>query len=274
MILSAMSADASMPTASSNSVLVSFFTTTFPIQAPEQSFSIPLSTLPEGLNLIIRSILSLPENDGNAFDFLHNDEYIGSSLESFLRRRRANFEELLHIEYTPALQAQEGSKLPHDDWVSSLRAPVLNNSTVLLTAAYDHCVRLWSGDECLALGAMHTEAVKELALHPNPSAALESAVRSDNSKKKSSGAKRKTDLPDMCFISGGKDAKIGVWRYASDSGSLQCISSIAAHIASVDTVCIQPVSGALLASGSWDTTVKVFEWSVEARAVQYMRGGF
>eukprot|EP00658_Telonema_sp_P-2_P013316 TRINITY_DN15044_c0_g1_i2.p1 TRINITY_DN15044_c0_g1~~TRINITY_DN15044_c0_g1_i2.p1 ORF type:complete len:169 (-),score=62.79 TRINITY_DN15044_c0_g1_i2:36-542(-) len=91
-----------------------------------------------------------------------------TTLDKFMRRRGLSTEEIMHIEYTPALQAKEGNKLPHDDWVASVRAPFNGDANFLITGSYDNCVRVWSGEECLAVGAGHSEAVKEVAFHPVP----------------------------------------------------------------------------------------------------------
>ena len=103
---------------SSGNVVVSFFTTTCAQHMPDQTFSIPVTTLPEGLQRLVDSVL---ENESMPFDFLVNDEFVGTSLERFLRKRKINMEEVVAIEYTPAMQAQEGSKMPTPDLEAKLK---------------------------------------------------------------------------------------------------------------------------------------------------------
>lgn len=236
-------------TASSGNVVVSFFTTTCQQHMPEQTFSIPLTTLPEGLQRLVDSVL---EAATMPFDFLINDEFVGTSLERFLRKRKISMEEVIAIEYTPAMQAQEGSKMPHDDWVGSVRAPQGGNSSLLLTAAYDHCVRVWSNEECIAIGAKHTEAVKEVAIHPlaPPAGALATKARGKKS--------REAQVDPFYFVSSGKDGRMIAWEYRD--AALRTLGVAQAHVGSVDTVDISK-DGTLVASGSWDTSVKVFQWS-------------
>ncbi|CAJ08198.1 conserved hypothetical protein [Leishmania major strain Friedlin] len=231
--------------ANGGSAVVTFFTTTYSKPMPEQSFSVPLNVLPDGLNQLVQNVLGV---EGQNFDFLYKDEYIGTTLFRFLQRRGISCEELLNIEYTPALQAKEGNLLPHDDWVSSVRAPYRNNAELLLTGSYDHCVRLWDGDSCLALGSFHREAVKEVALHP---------VAPASSK---TGRKRTRLDGDFMFASASKDGSVAAWKLDSTSSHMQLLGSIQAHTDGVDSVAIAPGDGRLVATASWDTTVKVFNW--------------
>lgn len=235
---------------SGGNAMVTFFTTTYDRSMPEQSFSVPLNVLPDGLNQLVQSVLGV---EGQTFDFLYKDEYIGTTLLRFLQRRGISYEELLNIEYTPALQAKEGSLLPHDDWVSSVRAPYLGNAELLLTGAYDHCVRLWDGENCVALGSFHREAVKEVALHPVvPAATAASAGKATRKRTRLDG--------DFVFASASKDGSVAAWQLDSANSRMQLLGSIQAHTDGVDSVAVAPGEGRLVATASWDSTVKVFAW--------------
>lgn len=244
----AMTGQAAVGTAAGASVPVMFYTTTFHTHMPEQVLTIPVTVLPQGLNEIVNTMLSL--DPPVPFDFLVKDEYVTTTLDRFMRRRGITGEETLQLEYTPAMQAKEGNKLPHDDWVSSVRAPVCGQSSLLLTGAYDRCVRLWNGEECLAVGSGHTEAVKEIALHPHRVEATEAKV----------GKKRQhASVGSFTFASGSKDGSVIAWHYDDATMTIKAIGGVKQHLGSVDTVDISP-DGALLATGSWDKTVKVFSW--------------
>ncbi|CCW65803.1 unnamed protein product [Phytomonas sp. EM1] len=236
----------------SGSALVTFFTTTFSKSAPEQTFSIPLNVLPDGLNQLLKSLLEVEEQN---FDFIYNDEYIGTSLSRFLRRRGISHEQLLNIEYTPALQAKEGTLLPHDDWVSSVRAPYCGNAEMLLTSSYDHCVRVWDGDNCVALGSFHKECVKEVCVHSIVDSSA--ATRSGETRKRNRAAAASSDF---LFVSVSKDGSLASWRYNDASGQVQLVGSVHAHTDGIDSVHVLPVEGSLVVTASWDATVKVFNW--------------
>ncbi|KAH9600938.1 NLE protein [Trypanosoma melophagium] len=232
-------------------VMVTFFTTTYAKAMPEQSYSVPLSTLPEGLSTLVQSVLGV---EGQPFDFLLSDEYIGTSLQNFLGRRGVSYEELLNVEYTPALQAKEGALLPHDDWVSSVRAPVAGCAAVLLTGSYDHCVRLWDGENCVALGTYHDECVKEVCLHPlRPTTA---ADKQETSRKR----KRVSQLEDFMCVSSSKDGSVVAWQFDAAAAQLKPLGAVKSHMDGVDSVDVSPGTGAFVASASWDCSVKVFEW--------------
>ncbi|CCW71632.1 unnamed protein product [Phytomonas sp. Hart1] len=249
---------AGRPEDDAGNVLVTFFTTTFAKAAPEQTFSVPLNVLPDGLNQLLKSVLAVADVD---FDFLYQDEYISTSLSRFMRRRGVGVEGLLALEYSPALRAAEGPLRPHDDWVSAVRAPYGGGGEVLLTSSYDHGVRVWEGETCLALGSFHRECVKEVCIHSMLGPAGGGAK----------GETRKRDRPaaalgDFLFVSAGKDGSLASWRYREGSGGVELLGSIHAHRDGVDAVDVLPVEGRLVASASWDATVKVFNWAEQLQS--------
>lgn len=247
------------------SAMVTFYTTTYPKAMPEQTYSVPLNVLPDGLSKLVQTILEVDESQ--RFDFLYNDEYIGTSFERFLQRRRISYEELLNIEYTPALQAKEGTLLPHDDWVSSVRAPFLGNAELLLTGAYDHCVRMWDGENCLALGTFHKECVKEVCVHslstPDPAT---QAAGAKGTRKRTRGKASGAADSDVFFASCSKDGSVAAWCYDSAASEMKLLGCVHAHADGIDSMHISPAAAEgsaakrLVATGSWDTTVKVFNW--------------
>jgi ribosome biogenesis protein YTM1 len=213
---------------------------------------VPAATLPEGLNALLNTELGL--RPPLPFDFLLADEFIATSLEKVLRRRGVSAEQVLRIEYAPAMRAQEGSKLPHDDWASCVRAPVAGNSKLLVTAAYDRCVRVWSGEACVSLGTSHLDAVKRVAVVP--ASVQAAAVRA-------SGQRRQRDvpvegLPAFDLASTSKDGCLKLWNF--DGAQLSVVASTEAHIDSVDALAVDE-AGRLVCTGSWDKTVKVFAWA-------------
>lgn len=230
-----------------------FYTTSFHKQMPDQVFTIPTTALPAALSEIVNQMLSL--DPPVPFDFLIGEEYVMTTLDKFMRRRGLTTEEIMHIEYTPALQAKEGNKLPHDDWVASVRAPFNGDANFLITGSYDNCVRVWSGEECLAVGAGHTEAVKEVAFHPVPV-----ELSAEPSAKKIGKKRPQSEVgSNVAFASASMDGSVRTWVYDAATSKITATGSIAQNVGSVDSVTISP-DGRLLACGSWDKTVKVFDW--------------
>nr|CCC90239.1 unnamed protein product [Trypanosoma congolense IL3000] len=241
-------------------VMVTFFTTTYDKAMPEESYSVPINITPEGLNALVQNVLGVDEH---RFDFLHKEEYIATSLQKFLTRCGVSAEELVNIEYTPALQAKESSQLPHDDWVSSVRVPFVGQADVLLTASYDRCVRLWDGDCCVAIGSAHDECVNEVCVHPlrsaNGAPCRTSMSDSRDGRRKRTHSKL---LGDFQCVSCGKDGRVVAWQFDNEGAQLRPIGALKSHVASVDSIDISPGTGEFVASASWDCTVKVFGWSV------------
>mgnify|MGYP001611481673 FL=1 len=262
--MSDAAASAAAAIAAQNSVSVQFFTKAdYPKQQmPNTTFTVPIGTLPEGLSTLVNEVLSL--SPPVPLDFLINDQYISNTLERFMRRRGLTPEDVLQIEYQPALQAQEGSKLPHDDWVSSVRAPLSGVSSCIVTGAYDHCVRVWAGDDCLAIGGGHREAVKEIALRSasGPAAATTSGEDRTRGSSKRRARDQTVVVPETIeFASCGKDGSIRTWRFDSASRKISPLGCASQHVDAIDTVDIDPSpEHRLVASGSWDCAVKVFNW--------------
>ncbi|AAZ10976.1 NLE (NUC135) domain/WD domain, G-beta repeat, putative [Trypanosoma equiperdum] len=235
-------------------VMVTFFTDSYAKAMPEESYAVPLNVLPEGLNVLVQSVLSV--ND-QVFDFLYNGEYITTTLQKFLSRRGVSTEELVNVEYTPALQAKESSHLPHDDWVSSVRVPFVGHSELLLTGSYDRCIRLWDADDCVAIGAHHDECVKEVVVHPMKPRSTATNTTRDSVKKRA----RSSLLEDFYCVSCSKDGRAAAWVFNATASKFQLLSSVKAHTDAIESIDISPGAGKYVATASWDCTVKVFEWS-------------
>ena len=256
--MSALGAPTGASAPSSLSAPAKFYTTSFHKQMPDQVFTIPTTALPAALSEIINTMLAL--DPPIPFDFLIGEEYVMTTLDKFMRRRGLSTEEIMHIEYTPALQAKEGNKLPHDDWVASVRAPFNGDANFLITGSYDNCVRVWSGEECLAVGAGHSEAVKEVAFHPVP-------VDMPSEVKKAGKKRAQSEVgSNVAFASASMDGSVRTWVYDATTSKIKATGVIRQNIGAVDTVTISP-DGRLLACGSWDKTVKVFDWSVAVDTV-------
>jgi ribosome biogenesis protein YTM1 len=260
------------------SIAATFFTNhAYPQeQMPTTAFTIPSTTLLEGLNALVNDVLFADESakpsQAIPFDFIINDEYLPNrtSLDTFLRRQRRRLglpqdqhEEILHIEYVPAFQAQEGAKLPHDDWIASVRAPIPGNAEFLVTGAYDHAVRVWSGESCVAVGTGHVEAVKAVMFVPGTVKLHEGAIApTDGSARRRRRGRDAGDAQQRAsfdMVSASKDGTIRAWRFDANTDKIEPLVSTASalgatmHTDSVDAIDVS-TDGSLVATGSWDCT--------------------
>eukprot|EP00672_Neobodo_designis_P027804 CAMPEP_0174828050 /NCGR_PEP_ID=MMETSP1114-20130205/1101_1 /TAXON_ID=312471 /ORGANISM="Neobodo designis, Strain CCAP 1951/1" /LENGTH=485 /DNA_ID=CAMNT_0016061751 /DNA_START=33 /DNA_END=1490 /DNA_ORIENTATION=+ len=262
--------------AGERSIAATFFTRHAypPQQMPTTAFTIPTSTLLEGLNALVNDVLfgdaADKPSEAVPFDFIINDEYLPNrtSLDTFLRRQRRRLglpagqqEEILHVEYLPAFQAQEGAKLPHDDWIASVRAPIPGNAEFLVTGAYDHAVRVWSGEACLAVGTGHAEAVKAVMYVPGTVQTVDAAPADGSARRRRRGrdAGDAQQRASFDMVSASKDGTIRAWRFDANTSKLEPLVSTAnalgatMHTDAVDTVDVS-ADGQLIATGSWDCT--------------------
>ena len=114
----------------------------------------------------------------------------------------------------------------HDDWVSSVAV----KGELVLTGCYDNTVNIWrvGGGKVLVIPG-HTQAVKAVAW-----------------------------LGTDRLVSCGQDQTVSVMRWDEETNSVTTINTCRGHERSVESVAVAP-SEETFATGSWDTTVKV--WS-------------
>ena len=114
----------------------------------------------------------------------------------------------------------------HDDWVSSVAV----RGDLVVTGCYDNTVNIWrvGGGKVLVIPG-HTQAVKAVAWL---------------------GADR--------LVSCGQDQVVSMMRWEEESNSVITVNTCRGHERSVESVAVSP-GGETFATGSWDTTVKV--WS-------------
>ena len=114
----------------------------------------------------------------------------------------------------------------HDDWVSSVAV----RGSLVVTGCYDNTVNIWrvEGGKVLVIPG-HTQPVKAVAW-----------------------------LGEDRLVSCGQDQVVNMMRWEEETNSVTTVNTCRGHQRSVDTVSVSP-DQETFATGSWDTTVKV--WS-------------
>eukprot|EP00759_Apiculatamorpha_spiralis_P024991 PhF_6_TR28117/c0_g1_i2/m.41594/K14863/YTM1, WDR12; ribosome biogenesis protein YTM1 len=236
---------------SSESVRVTFFTKSFDRLMPETTYTVPILVLPSGLNEIVNSVLQL--EPAVPMDFLIDNLLLTKSLEKYLKDNSAtkSREDVLMIEYTPSLQYSVQQRMPHNDWVSSVRC-VQPGTGIFVTGSYDMAVRVWSVTseeaEPIAVGQNHVGPVKEVCVCSTPTVSHKNQM------------KKRTARPmihNLRIASGAKDGTVAVWDYQPEKEGIALVSSVQFHSASVETITYD-FQHSLYVSGSWDKSVCVW----------------
>jgi|EP00670_Eutreptiella_braarudii_P014434 WD40 repeat protein len=231
-------------------VPVKFFTNTFDQHMQKTTFHMPVKVTLEALSEFVNVTLGLTEQV--RFNFLHNDQFIRyTTLEKWIKKKGITKESTIELEYTPAFEIEAGNNLPHDDWVSVIRRlPVPADGSgdatqhPYLTGSYDHCWRIWKGDDCLHVGAGHTSAIKCASIIN----ASESEITS---------GKRKRNGVDCKFVTGSSDGNVLLWQY--QGGKARELYKFV-HSEAVECVAVHG-TGSLLATGGWNKLLRV--WTLD-----------
>lgn len=185
------------------------------------------------LNTLINSILRETVTDFQdvEFDFLVAGEFLRLLLGDHLRDRQISFEDVIEIEYVERFPAPEPQDcLLHDDWVSAVEM----RGKWILTGTYDNTVNLWTakGEPKLTIPG-HTGPVKAVAW-----------ISLDETR--------------GVFATASQDQNAMIWEWNIGQNSVECVHVCKGHERGVDALQVSP-SGDKMATGSWDTMVKV--WS-------------
>ena len=107
--------------ASGDKVRVRFVTSHDSFRVTDAPFVIPQKLGRYGLSEVVNHLLSSNSESAQPFDFSINGVLLRSQLKTFLRAHRTNLEEIVTIEYQPALSLSDESEvLETPAWVGSL----------------------------------------------------------------------------------------------------------------------------------------------------------
>ncbi|KAL9227001.1 hypothetical protein vseg_002750 [Gypsophila vaccaria] len=214
-----------------------------PFKVPSHPFALPSNLTRLGLSSVINSLLHSLDSawEPEPFDFLINGELIRMSLEEFLLAKGISAEKILDIEYIKAVapRKQEEPSL-HDDWVSAVDGSLPG---LIFTGSYDSFGRIWKGaGTCTHMLRGHTDALTSISvINANENA---NCIR---------------------VATASKDRTLRLWEFdaedsASQPATVTAYKVLRGHTAAVQCVSSQR-SGDMVCSGSWDSTINLWQAS-------------
>lgn len=215
-------------------------------EVPSNAIAVPSDLTRLGLSSIVNNLLKAVDSDWEPkpFDFLIDGELVRMSLEEFLLAKGISAEKVLEIEYIKAVvpRKQEEPCL-HDDWVSAIDG---SDPRILLTGCYDGYGRIWkSAETCTHMLQGHSGALTSLCIM--------------NAKGSDSGNR-------IRVATASKDRTLRLWQFDAEDAmnhpaTVTASKVLRGHSAAVECVSSQQ-SGNMVCSGSWDSTINLWQASL------------
>ena len=237
------------------------------LRVSDAPFVLPQKLGRYGLSEVINHLLQQqqgPQQQAQPFDFSVQGVLLRTQLKTFIASNKVSLEEVLVIEYMPALSlSEETQTIEAPAWIGCLSTDVVDNTVV--TGCYDGTIQLASSASLLGTGA----APKDLGLvsiqaHDDPIRAIACWQRVGG------GA--------FFLATASKDLSLKCWSVqplcapsssAKAAPGAQQLASLTGHINSVESVVHWAQQNVLL-SGDW--AGNIFGWNVEKLGQQQQQG--
>lgn len=157
-------------TAVADEIRVSFTTKSNLHRIPEAELALPTRLARYGLSEVVNHLLGRDDDDNKTipFEFLYHGRIVTGSLRDLIAREQLTTENVLELEYQPAMSAPEPGPPSFEapDWISCMDGGV-NNCCIV--GCYDGIARVLDRDSLTTvLGATgsvwHTAPIKAVAL--------------------------------------------------------------------------------------------------------------
>mmetsp|Transcript_19746 Transcript_19746/g.25591 ORF Transcript_19746/g.25591 Transcript_19746/m.25591 type:complete len:448 (+) Transcript_19746:94-1437(+) len=227
-------------------VRVQFLTEHKKYRVTETSIAVPLRLARRGLSEVINHLLSL--EPGVPFDFLHIDskKLVRNSLGTFLATEGISKENVVKLQYAPALQEPEKKdSQSQEDWISCLTSSRgfngSNESSCVVAACYDGNLQVYSLPSEGKLDRLQT-------------------VKSHRGVAK---CVSQCPLGRHVVASGGSDGEVKIWE-VDENKQLQIRARCRGHKSKIESVCAINVGAhALVASAGWDRSIILWQVNLD-----------
>lgn len=214
-----------------NNILVRFTTIHDEYRVSDSPFSVPGNLGRIGLSEVINHLLELFEDAAIPFDFVINGRLLRSPLNKFITHYQVSTEEIINVDYFPAITASEETNSHEgDSWIGCIE--VVNNS-VAFAGTFDGNVMIFdpSNLSVSSTFSSHDDSVRALTVWEN----------SKNS--------------HIHLATASKDTSIKVWDHNPASQNNQLLYTLKGHVNSVEAIThiSLPNTGEdILLTGDWN----------------------
>ena len=218
---------------------VQFITKHEELRVAETPFAIPVSLGRAGMSEVINHFLEL--ETPQSFDFLIQNRLVRTSLKKFIRTYQLNTEDVIVIEYMPAISlSDEGQTVDAPAWVGSL---VLDHCNNVIAGCYDGQIQVLNEKK---------DIVSSVQLHQEPIRCM--TMFSDSSAK--------------YLATASKDQTIKYWKIDNQKAgkkstySVVQYSNLSGHVNSVESLTYN--NDGIILSGDYNGNI--FGWSTTINA--------
>lgn len=226
---------------------VRFVTSCDEYRVSDTPFAVPIKLGRIGLSEVINHLLDTTDSQ-QPFDFLIKDRLLRTSLRKFISINSISTEDVITIEYVPAVSlSDEGKTKELPSWIGCLA--IDTNEKVIFSGCYDGQVQVSDIDSLDIVGTTtcHEDSIRSIILYSNSSSS------------------------SSCVATSSKDQTIKCWDYdvkavkKSKKYTLSHIGNLVGHISSVESLCahrnISTGTDTLL-SGDWSGNILGWNTSV------------
>jgi ribosome biogenesis protein YTM1 len=216
-------------------ILVRFTTKSDDYRVSENPFSLPSTVGRVGLSEVLNHLLELDEFV--PFDFSINDHLLRSPLAKFISHYNISTEDILSIEYFPAITVPEDiNSHENESWISSIR--VLNDSL--------GCAGCYNGN-ILVFDPKDLDVSQNVVCHEEP---IKSIALWENNN-------------NYHLATSSKDYLIKIWNIDASNQTTNLLYNLAGHVNSVESVTQISLPGSsedIILSGDWSGNL--FGWKL------------